>query len=517
MLSSINPTEESNTNMQSRLKLPSNLKAFNSRDNSLDVWTEFNDQNIILKSEVVLDNDLKPAVFNDVVQETAISLSNREEFNTRGSGLEQWAEFDDTDKVVHVRLKKFKAKNENWNANDVMEGKTVKTDKQTTIIKQCGGNTFPYSNIEMINKRNDSLDRLEEIAVLNVEEANKTVLEEDTTTDNQKNLLKCKFCPFLTKDGKLKNGQLRSHMRKFHFVCCICEHKSENKTEAEMHFAKEHEEENNYLRCNIGGCDFREDRTPYLKHIVFKERQQHTMGSGMITHVRSAHQGVWFTCDQCPIRKRLIYELNKHKQIHSVLPRTRKECTICGISLLANRGALADHIRRVHSDKPSLFSSKCKFSSKDRHYLKIHEKGHTELLKCKKCGFSCIQKNAMKRHIQFKHEGGAFLCSSCDFKTDTLNHLQSHEEQHNERTLKCPHCKYMGRGNSTLKKHMLRHEDPKYLCTECDYKTYDRANFSTHKTTKHGNIVHQCESCDYGSKSKRSLRQHKDKHHNSRN
>ena len=121
----------------------------------------------------------------------------------------------------------------------------------------------------------------------------------------------------------------------------------------------------------------------------------------------------------------------------------------------------------------------------------------------------------MKRHIQFKHEGGAFLCSSCDFKTDTLCHLRAHEEQHNERTLKCPHRTYMGRGDSTLKKHMLRHEDPKYLCTECDYKTYDAANFSTHRTTKHGKVVHQCESCDYGSKSKRSLRQHKDKHHNS--
>ena len=88
----------------------------------------------------------------------------------------------------------------------------------------------------------------------------------------------------------------------------------------------------------------------------------------------------------------------------------------------------------------------------------------------------------MKRHIQFKHKGGAILCSACDFKTDTL--------AHNESTLKCPHCNYMVSGDYTLKKHMLIHEDPTYFCTECNYKKYDAPNFFTHRTKKHIIVNH---------------------------
>ena len=111
-----------------------------------------------------------------------------------------------------------------------------------------------------------------------------------------------------------------------------------------------------------------------------------------------------------------------------------------------------------------------------------------------------VQKNVLKRNDKFRHKGEVYICSLCDFKTDTLSHSHIHEEQHNERTLKCPQCKYMGRGKNTLKKHMLRHEDPKYICTECDYKTYDAGNFSTHKSTKHGKVVPKCDTCDYNPK-----------------
>ena len=554
---------------QNRYMAPSNLEAFNSRDNSLDVWTDFVDREIMLKGEIV---EKKETGFGEVDKlpnnkcsnkENTFFLANHEEFNHRDSGLEQWAEFDDEDKAYNVVLDRSKVKSEHFIKDDVKEvfedsfdkstalktsnenvycdksveyhdeskkvqevenehsGKTETStgdDKQKTITVKVEENTFPCSRIEVLNRTYDGLDQLEEKTVYFVEEGNQTVLEEYSTStiDHRNNLLKCKFCPLLIKDGNHKNGELRNHMRKAHFVCCICEYKSNNKMEAETHFANQHEEENGYLRCNIGECQFRENRTARLKQIVHKERQLYTMGSGMRTHIRSVHQDIWFKCDQCPIKKRVARDLKEHQQTHAILQetRTRKECTICGIRLLGTRGGnLSRHMKLIHGDQPSLFCSKCKFSTKDKHYLKTHEQGHTELIRCIMCEFSCVQANYMKRHIQFKHEGEAYLCSSCDFKADTLSHLRDHEEQHNERTLKCPHCNYMGRGDITLKKHMLRHEDPKYLCTECDYKTYDGGNFSTHRTTKHGKVVHKCESCDYGTKSKRSLRQHKDKHH----
>ena len=127
-------------------------------------------------------------------------------------------------------------------------------------------------------------------------------------------------------------------MREAHFILCICEYKSGYKIEAESHFAKQHEEENGFLRCNIRGFDFRANRTALLKKIVHKQRQLYTMGSGMRTHIRSIHHDIWFKCDQCPIKKSLAYDLKEHKQTHERQERrlqdkkdkckTRKECTI---------------------------------------------------------------------------------------------------------------------------------------------------------------------------------------------
>ena len=329
---------------------------------------------------------------------------------------------------------------------------------------------------------------------------------------HQKKCLKCTICPFLTKDGQRRTWELRLHMIKIHFICCICEHKSDNKIQGEIHFAKQHQEDKDYLKCNIGGCSFKAKISTHLKN---KEINQYRLGSSMNPHIKTVHRGFWFRCDQCHIKKNSACDLKKHKRMHSVLPRPRKKCNICDIQLLVG-DSFVNHMKKLHSDQPRLFCSQCKFSTKYIVYLQVHERGHTELLRCSKCDFSCVQKHVLKRHDIFRHKGEEFICSSCDFKTDAIYRLHIHEEQHNERTLKCPHCKYMGKGKYTLKNHMLRHQDPKYICTECDYKTYDAGNFSTHKSTKHGIVVLKCDTCDYNTKSKRSLRQHKEKHHNQR-
>ena len=405
--------ESISCNDQKRYVAPSNLEAFNSRDNSLDVWTDFVDREIILKGEIVEkketwlgDVDKQPNQKYSTEGKTFFH-SNHEEFNDRDPGLEQWAEFDCQDKAYNHILDRSKVKNENcmkFGVNEAFEsgldenialktlnenefcdksvdyndkskkvqevenehsGKTeISTgdDKHKTITVKAKENTFPSSSNEVVNKKCDGLDQLEEMAVNNVKEANRTDFEEYSTStiDLQSKLLKCKFCALVIKDGKHKNGELRNHMRKAHFVCCICEYKSDNKIEAESHFAKQHEEENGYLRCNIGGCDFRENRTARLNQLVHNDRQLYTMASGLRTHIRSIHQDIWFQCDQCPIKKSLARDLKEHKQTHAILQeaRTRNQCTICGIRLLGTRGGnLSRHMKLIHGDRPSLFTN----------------------------------------------------------------------------------------------------------------------------------------------------------------
>ena len=226
--------------------------------------------------------------------------------------------------------------------------------------------------------------------------------------------------------------------------------------------------------------------------------------------MKTIHNGMYVSCDQCDSKHRDTHKLKKHKVIHhSNLPRPLSECKTCGKQILLSH--MIKH-NKIHGDRPDLFCSQCEFTTKDSYYMKDHERSHLEgHIKCEKCEFSCTTKYYMKAHIKFKHEGVAYLCSICNHKTSTSSHMRAHEETHNKRTLKCRDCDYKGTTNLLLKIHMLRHEDPKYLCEECDYKTYDRANFTVHKTVKHGNVTHKCLTCGHETKAKRSLEQHKKK------
>jgi hypothetical protein len=141
-----------------------------------------------------------------------------------------------------------------------------------------------------------------------------------------------------------------------------------------------------------------------------------------------------------------------------------------------------------------------------------HEQVHILTYNCHICDFTCKTQDYIKQHTLVKHEGEAFLCSSCEFRAGSLSKLRSHKEQHNERCLKCPHCDYMGQGKNRLAAHMKRQSDPKYICKECDYKTYDPSNFKTHTTEKHGDVILKCSICDYKTKSRRGLNHHSEKH-----
>ena len=104
---------------------------------------------------------------------------------------------------------------------------------------------------------------------------------------HKENVLKIKICPFLTKDGHHQTWRL--HMIKVHFTCCICEHKSDNEIQGEIHFAKQHQEDKGYLKCNIGGCLFKANVNRHLKH---KEIKQYTLGSTVNSHIKTVHRGI---------------------------------------------------------------------------------------------------------------------------------------------------------------------------------------------------------------------------------
>lgn len=91
------------------------------------------------------------------------------------------------------------------------------------------------------------------------------------------------------------------------------------------------------------------------------------------------------------------------------------------------------HMRQHTGEKP-LSCKSCKFSTRDPSVLHKHQMRHERVgqLKCSQCDYTCIQSNALKRHIRLKHSDfyKQISCDLCSFVTINVNKLKAHKEDH---------------------------------------------------------------------------------------
>ena len=304
--------------------------------------------------------------------------------------------------------------------------------------------------------------------------------------------LNCNLCEFVT-GANFPKYILRRHMKKIHIICEFCEHQFSTTEEMHKHSKTVHQRIDGRWVCSIDGC---------LKSTEVKFR--------MHCHIQSVHQGKWYRCDLCDWKFEQKGVLTSHTKTHDIKLCVEKiRCTICQAQMKTE--SLRKHMKIKHSENTLNFCSKCEFSTENIYYLNIHERRHTERMHCLLCKFSTSWPSLLSRHMKFRHEGAEmFRCPTCPYKTEIHSHISQHMETHNERLLQCELCEYKGKSNKSLRQHMLRHVDPKYHCSQCEYKTYDRTNFKTHETVKHGVDILRCPNCDYQTKSKRSLRKHRE-------
>ena len=129
--------------------------------------------------------------------------------------------------------------------------------------------------------------------------------------------------------------------------------------------------------------------------------------------------------------------------------------------------------------------------------LRNHIGGMPE--KCDSCKFETFCPVRLKRHNSFctKRESNRDLhCRYCKKPVPfRLGHLRRHELTHSDvPNYLCDKCNFKTKTPQGLKNRSLYHEDPKYFCDKCDYKSFNSANLSTHKNTKHGNAEHKCDN-----------------------
>lgn len=96
----------------------------------------------------------------------------------------------------------------------------------------------------------------------------------------------------------------------------------------------------------------------------------------------------------------------------------------------------------------------------------------------------------------------------------TKNHLEYHENRHNNIQHTCNECGRTFLSRISLKKHARSHtNDFKYICDHCDMKFYNKSEMVLHMYShKKVPLPFQCDACDKTFSAKFKLNQHVETH-----
>ena len=162
-----------------------------------------------------------------------------------------------------------------------------------------------------------------------------------------------------------------------------------------------------------------------------------------------------------------------------------------------------------------------------------------------KCGVAFITPEKLEQHMKRHDLNGEYNCPKCNYKTNTIAHLNRHIIHHTgENPFKCDHkdcfkafsnnddltkhyrihigikpykcsqCSYETSFSCDLKKHILGHSNIRpYKCSQCNYTTVIARYLSDHINTHTGEKPYKCAKCDYKSGNSNSLRSHIQRNH----
>lgn len=214
-------------------------------------------------------------------------------------------------------------------------------------------------------------------------------------------------------------------------------------------------------------------------------------------HLKLKHQSpeTEFKCKECSIVFDLYSDLKRH--LHDKHTSKPFICDLCDGKRFASLQDLRGHMRAVHlklktvSKKTpcpicgKIFSGRDKMS---RHRQIIHFKDQIRPFICSICGFSCISKDVLRKHLIVHSNERPFQCLECDksFKLKGILTVHIKAVHVGERNFICGICGCGFKNKRQLNIHMVTHSiETPFKCEYCPASFKLKRNRKTHEIRMH--------------------------------
>ncbi|XP_034122991.1 zinc finger protein 501 isoform X2 [Drosophila guanche] len=264
-----------------------------------------------------------------------------------------------------------------------------------------------------------------------------------------------KDCLFKFEDASKVELHRRCH-KGSSFACCECALELPNWRRCSAHLWKVHQVDVDLLRCPALECNYnapvsalvwrhmrvhKKWRPRVLRSLaaVQRRRKLKEQSGEPAAATATPKKNKYYaekTCEICNRRFVNGKTLSKHvKTVHNKIKPFI--CNVCG-KKTARKASLIIHMRQHTGEKP-LQCEQCKFSTRDPSVLHKHRQRHgsaskQRTLRCGHCDYSCIQANALKRHMRLNHVDAYrdLCCDLCSYTSINAERLLAHKQDHRQ-------------------------------------------------------------------------------------
>uniref|UniRef100_A0A182KA94 C2H2-type domain-containing protein n=1 Tax=Anopheles christyi TaxID=43041 RepID=A0A182KA94_9DIPT len=283
--------------------------------------------------------------------------------------------------------------------------------------------------------------------------------------------MRCELCPERVEQNFDRFYTLQRHYRRVHqcrgFLRC-CGKKLFRRFRVMEHI----ESHRGTIRCEV--CDKPFKSKGYLsRHMT----EQHL------------NDGPGFSCEHCSRTFQTQRQMNAHRPAHETTV-----CNDCGKTVSIRY--LKKHVALIHESLRQWFMCDLcgkNFSSSmvlDRH-IKQHQGIETiEKVDCPFCGKQLNGKYNLQKHVRCMHleAGKGYRCDVCGHVSPNSIALKNHVKRvHTGEHFECEQCGKRFKRKVYLTEHVaaLHTRTPLYRCEFCDAMFNSKANYYTHRKTRH--------------------------------